>query len=271
MSDRFSNRFGFEPAEPEVTVREDAPPALRAALVQISYEAGLKPSDLRKIVCKVFRVEPDDQNWSDFPNVDEEVRRHVRECQWYEIYDLIEAIHRALVSPYPHGIHKPVSPDIFQTEINKYFRKTGVAWTLKDGAVQVRGPESFDAPVARAVAQLEASGMNVAKAELHEALRDMSRRPEPDLTGALQHSIAALECVAREVCGDSRPTLGQLLSRHRGLIPSPLDQAVEKAWGFASEQARHVREGQQLDFAEVEFVVGLAATVSGYLAAKHTN
>ena len=156
-----------------------------------------------------------------------------------------------------------------EREINKYFRKAGIGWQLDTGRVEVRGAETFNRPVAAAIVRLETTGFQTAKVELHEALQDMSRRPQPDLTGALQHAIAALECVARKVCGDPKPTHGQLLSRHPGLIPPPLDQSVEKAWGFASEQARHLREGQQLDYAEVELVVGLAATVAGYLAAKH--
>jgi hypothetical protein len=267
--DKFSVRHGFEPENSEITVREEAPSALRSAFVQIAYEAGLSPTHLRQIVCRVLRVEPDSWNWSDFPNVDEEVRRRVGECEWWEVYDLIEAVHQALHSPGTHGLRGAFRVDVFEREINKYFRKAGIGWKLDTGLVQVRGAESFNQPVAKAVVRLEATGLYTAKNELHEALQDMSRRPKPDLTGALQHGIGALECVAREVCGDPKPTLGQLLSRHPGLIPAPLDQAVEKAWGFASEQARHLREGQQLDYTEVEFVVGLAATVAGYLVAKH--
>ena len=47
--------------------------------------------------------------------------------------------------------------------------------------------------------------------KIHEALQDLSRRPQPDLTGALQHALAALECLARDVTGENKPTLGQLM------------------------------------------------------------
>jgi len=49
------------------------------------------------------------------------------------------------------------------------------------------------------------------KMKIHEALQDLSRRPQPDLTGALQHALAALECLARDVTGENKPTLGQLM------------------------------------------------------------
>jgi len=54
---------------------------------------------------------------------------------------------------------------------------------------------------------------------------------------------------------------------HDGLRPrKPLDTAVEKAWGFASEMGRHIREGRQPDRKEAELIVGLAVTISTYLS-----
>ena len=34
------------------------------------------------------------------------------------------------------------------------------------------------------------------EADLKEALLDISRRPTPDLTGAIHHAMAALECLS---------------------------------------------------------------------------
>lgn len=90
--------------------------------------------------------------------------------------------------------------------------------------------------------------------------------PEADLTGAIQHAMGALECVAREVCGDPKATLGEVIKQYPGTIPRPLDESIAKAWGFASEKARHIREGGTPDRKEVELVVGLAATVATYLS-----
>jgi hypothetical protein len=63
-------------------------------------------------------------------------------------------------------------------------------------------------------------------------------------------------------------TLGALIKRHPGLIPKPLDAAVEKAWGYASERARHIQEGNEPIREEAELIVGIAATVATYLARK---
>lgn len=103
---------------------------------------------------------------------------------------------------------------------------------------------------------------------MHEAVADLSRRPSPDITGAIQHAMASLECVARETCGDPKATLGEIIKRHNELIPPPLDQAISKAWGYASEHARHIREGREPAYAEAELIVGLCASVSTYLSRK---
>lgn len=96
----------------------------------------------------------------------------------------------------------------------------------------------------------------------------MSRRPNPDLSGAVQHAMAALECVARQATGDPQSTFGAIVKHNPGLFPRPLDEAVAKCWGFSSETARHAREERELDYGEAQLVVGLSATLTTYLTGK---
>ena len=78
--ERFSTRYGHEPVEREITVREDAPDGFRYALLDIATDCNLSPSSLRSIVCKILRERPDRSNWSEYPNIWEEVHpgRQVR-------------------------------------------------------------------------------------------------------------------------------------------------------------------------------------------------
>jgi hypothetical protein len=62
--------------------------------------------------------------------------------------------------------------------------------------------------------------------------------------------------------------LGDILTRHRNLLPVPLDTVVEKAWGFASNNARHLVEGRTLTYEEAELIVGMAGVVATYLGRK---
>ena len=62
---------------------------------------------------------------------------------------------------------------------------------------------------------------------------------------------------------------GEILKRHPALLPKPLDDALAKIWGYASNEARHVTEGREPDREEAELIVGLAAAVAIYLTRKN--
>lgn len=81
--------------------------------------------------------------------------------------------------------------------------------------------------------------------------------------------MAALECVCREVTGDKKATLSSLIKSHPNIVPTLLNVAIEKIWGFSSEQERHFQEGRVPDYDEAELLVHLAATLCSYLCKKH--
>lgn len=155
---------------------------------------------------------------------------------------------------------------IYENELNRCFREKGIGWKLEDPTgIVFRGSETFAVTTTEAAKVLHESGRNVASNEIHEALKDISRRPVPDRTGAIQHAIAALECVARDVTGDNA-TLGALVPKLD--LPKPLDTAVEKLWGFASDRARHLREGRAVTDDEAELVVSIGCAVSIFLVKR---
>jgi hypothetical protein len=263
-SDLFSKRHGYRQThDSQIKVQHDAPDELRGVIVDLAYECGMRPSTLRTIVCRALRKRPDKNNWSERPNIDQEVRELVDDCDWFRVYDAIEAI--------SHHMHEdPVSfePERFDQELNDYFAENGIGWQIVQGGVEMRGSEAFERTVRAAEEQLHDIGLDTAEVELHEAIGDLSRRPDPDITGAVQHAMAALECVAREACGDAKATLGDIMKRYQSLVPRPLDEAISKVWGYASENARHIREGRKVTFDEAELIVGLSATIATYLAKK---
>lgn len=160
----------------------------------------------------------------------------------------------------------PLRAKRFDEALNEFFVGEGIGWQIIEGEIVTRGTETFESNIHGAVEALESAGRLTARDEIHEALVDLSRRPEADLTGAVQHAMAALECVARDVCGDEKATLGEVIKRYPGTIPKPLDKSVGTAWGYASEMARHIREGRKPEHREVELIVGVAATVATYLS-----
>jgi hypothetical protein len=262
----FSKRNHFRGSPKEITVREDAPENLRYFVLQTARDLGWRPTPLRSILCRVLRARPDASNWSEYPNIWDEVQELMYGCDWFKVYDIIEALHVA----FARGDENSGDNDagVFADELNEFFIDEGIGWQLVDGNIVTRGTEAFETVVTEATTALETSQRPTAAKHLHEALEDLSRRPHADLPGAAYHAMGSLECVARDLTGDPKATLGEILERHPGLLPKPLDTALSRVWGYASEVARHVLEGQEISREEAELLVGLSATVGTYLSRK---
>lgn len=261
----FSERLGLDLPDVEITIRHDAPEWLRSLVLSIAYEVNIQPSALRSILCEKMMESPDLNNWSEFPNIDVEVHGLLENAPWFFVYDLIEVTHAMLLHTHAYDLSRAGK---FAEKINRVFRKKGIGWQLVDGRIQMRGPEIFEHTVQTAITLAGESSRDVARRELLEALRDLSRRPEPELTGAIQHAMAALECVARSVTRDPKLTLGEWLKRNPQTFPVPLNHAVEKLWGYTSEYGRHLNEGHPPSFEEAEMVVGVAGALTVYLLRK---
>ena len=259
MADRFSDRHGYRGADAEIIVREDAPENLRYAIPLIAQDIGMSPSVMRRIMCQVLLVPPDQNNWSEYPNIWEEVLRLVDDCPWYKVYDIAEAFHDALAQGFSDNSSQ------FDERLNQFFAEHGIGWQMDSGQIVYRGSEAFSGAMQTAVDILKQTGRSAAAREIHEALRDISRRPKPDVTGAIQHASAAMEATARDVMGDTA-TFGALAKRLN--LPKPLDVAAEKLWGYASNNARHGLEGQHVDTPEAELIVSVACAICTYLVTR---
>lgn len=263
MTQRFSRRNNLIDPPADIKVRNDAPEELRSILADVAYEAGLGPHSLRAVVCKVLRTAPDPTSWSAYPNVDWEVRCTLQGCAWYHVYDVIEEIQVETIN-----LNLQTGAEYFTKEINAYFGDRGIGWQLNNGRIETRGSEIFEDTVQGALDVLARTGRSTANAELREARLDISRRPEADVTGAIQHAMAAFECVARDITGDAGSTLGKIISANPNLLPKPLDQAIDKAWGYASNNGRHLREDGAPSYEEAQLVLGITSAVCTYLVAK---
>tara|TARA_R110000751_G_scaffold101602_2_gene195797 strand:- start:14469 stop:15254 length:786 start_codon:yes stop_codon:yes gene_type:complete len=261
MNRFFSDRHGYSGREPEITIREDAPDFLRFQVASIARNCGFSPSAIRTVVCDILLEVPDPGNWSEYPNIWEEVLGLLRNCEWYKVYDIAEALWRSFE-------YRPDEQGRFEEDLNRVFREKGIGWQLKDpDGIVFRGDPTFAIATEHAVDAFEQTGRYTAAGEIREALKDISRRPDPDRTGAIQHSMAALECVARDLTNAPNLNLGQIIN---GLaLTPPLGEAVHKLWGYASQNGRHVQEGRDASAAEAELVVSVACSLAVFLLRRN--
>ena len=260
MAERFSDRQGYRLALAQITVREDAHPSLRDAIPLIAKDVGMTPHAMREVTCAALLKQPDPENWSAYPNVWQEVCDHVQEAPWYRVYDIAESMHAKLAETNPMDSEPP---DRFRLRLNEFFMEHGIGWELCNGQIIHRGSAVFAKSTREVPDILVKAGYSRAGNELNEALKDISRRPKPDITGAIQHTMAALEATAHEVTGQVNPTLGRLVPQLD--LPRPLDQAVSKLWGYASERCRHIREQEDVDNSEAELTVSISGALCEFL------
>lgn len=261
---RFSRRQGLTGKHQGPLVYDDAPKRVRVAFLGLlEDDFGISPSSMRDVVCKELREEPSPHNWSEYPNIWGEVQSLVFTCEWYQFFDIVEA--------FAGKVRTTLGKPGYQESVNQLFDEEGIGWFLIDGVLEMRGEEPLENVLEVAFQQIEASGFEVATQELSEAWTDLSRRPEPDLSGAVHHAMAALEAVAKEWGDAPKLTLGDIIKKQPDMFPPPLNDAAAKLWGFASEQARHGKEGRKLDLDEVFLLVGVSATLATYLARKHAE
>ncbi|MHB1261745.1 MAG: AbiJ-NTD4 domain-containing protein [Thermoplasmatota archaeon] len=264
----FSRRMGYvTPAE--ITVREDAPEALRYALLREAEGLGLDPHLFRGVVCDIMRRRPDKDNWSAYPNVWDEVQGLVYGCPWPEVYEIMEAVHARLSEA---DIEKKgAAGGKFEVAINAVMVEEGIGWQLRKGKVEAREPEPVEQVLQEAERVLDEASLENALRELRLARQALSARSIPDLTGAVSHISSALESAARRYSA-TRETLGTLIeNRHAELgIRPPLHSAISKMYGFASEVARHGAEDPvALTRDEVDMAIGVYASVLTFLVARH--
>ena len=261
MRERFSKRYGIGSTEKDITIRYAAPDELRyfvATLLLQFYKGTLR--QMRSILCTTAMISPDPSNWGENDFMKSEIELIIGRCDWFRVYEIIEEGYDKIV--------KEEYKEEFENDINEFFVEYGIGWRMENGELLIRGNESFEEEISATSSTLKDAGLSTSAGEIKQAILDLSRIPEPDITGAVQHSGAALECVARKVTG-SKDTLGALIKDHPDIVPKPIDEVVTKVFGFASEKGRHLKEGIVPSFEEAELIVHLCASLCSYLCKKH--
>ena len=240
-----------------ITIRNSAPEEFRLWFVDFVVQIGLCIDQFRTVVCQRTYSAKDPNNWSPNEYMLEEIRQHILNAEWYYVYDVVESVYINISRD---------KQEEYSSELNTFFESNGYGWKFNDGLVQYRGDEITENIISEALEST--SSAPTTNNELKEALKSLSRRPDADVTGAVQHSMAALECFSRQKLGESSSTLGDVIKRHRSELTSPLDIALEKLWGFASNNGRHIQEGSTVEYEDAELTLNVCFSLISYLEKK---
>ncbi|MEB3245932.1 MAG: hypothetical protein VKJ06_08120 [Vampirovibrionales bacterium] len=274
----FSQRFGHSIQNTPISVREEAPEALRQKLLEILRNLNPRIVLRDKIVKNLFEllgeIPPDLRDCYDddlISSLDHLLIDGLEKAEWFYVYDFVELTYEELQKDdEEYIVFNARSAILFRNALNKQFYRFGIGYELKDGKIEPRGDNPHLTEIANKAGEaLDEAGFAGAKAHLKEAFQDLGRRPEADLKGCISHASSALEAVAKKLTNDPKATLGEIIKKGNLPLPKPLDAALAQIWGYASNDARHGSEDANPSFEEAELVFSLCATMTTYLLKKH--
>lgn len=110
-----------------------------------------------------------------------------------------------------------------QLEIAGFFEFAGIGWKMNGGQIVSRSIPLSRIRSRDAGEALKIAGRTVAATQLREAMAALSRRPEPNLSGAVFNAMAAFEALARDVTNMPDGKMAHIVKKRHDLFPNPLD------------------------------------------------
>ena len=249
----FSIRHDLRTTNIPITIRNDAEYSFRMWLVSLSKRVGLNVKTILNIICRCT-YQGEDRNWGD-EYIENEAKDKLGNTAWYYVYDVVESLYDSI---------NTTKKQEFASEVNTYFIENGYGWKFENSQVLFRGNEIEEHTFANAIQSLSTNP--TAQSELKLALDNISKRPNADSTGTIQHAMAAFECFCRQKFGVTTSTLGEIIQRNRSSFTPPLDNAIDKLWGFASNHGRHIQNGGEATEAEAEFILNICSSLIVYMS-----
>ena len=132
MIEPLSSRPGYRPPTAQIAVREEASSELRGAILMLAQANGMKPSAIRKVICGVLLVPPDANNWSEYPNIWDEVVWLMQDAPSPKVYNIVEALCTELAAPRNRDSRYAAE---FERRLNEFLVEKGIGWELRDGQI----------------------------------------------------------------------------------------------------------------------------------------
>jgi hypothetical protein len=190
------------------------------------------------------------------------LRKHFFECEWFEVYELLEA-----VSDYM--LERTLSLD-FNKSCNRVLEEELSGYRFVSGKiVEINAKESVDA-IESAIAQTSVPFPTAAQ-HLQAAISLLARKPNPDYRNTIKESISAVEALCRAVTGESHGTLGKALKTLDLRVHPALRAAFEKLYGYTSDAdgIRHALMAEEnLRQEDALFMLVACSAFVGYIVAK---
>ena len=162
------------------------------------------------------------------------VKAIIQNEDWCHVFDLIEFVIRAWPNP-PSGLGKRYSNipvDVFIGECNAVLGKENSAYRIiGDQIAKITSKEEVDSIEAALSVQFEG-----AREHIHQSLRLLFDRQNPDYRNSIKESISAVESIAKEFTGKEKSltALTQELKLHANF-----KKGLDELYNWTSREFRH--------------------------------
>jgi len=195
-----------------------------------------------------------------------QVRDNFFNCQWYEVYDLLEFV---------EGIRSSFFLASKTQEFNRVLAGELSAYRFVGGKLAPISSEQENQTIERAIAQTS-DAYSTTSEHLKQAVTLLARKPTPDYRNSIKESISAVEAICAVITGDPKATLGQALKviDSQASLHSALRSAFEKLYGYTSdaEGIRHaLLEENKLEQEDAIFMLVTCSAFVSYVIAKRAR
>jgi hypothetical protein len=188
------------------------------------------------------------------------IREYFFNCEWNEVYDLLEFIVRR------YSREKPRLPDL----INQVLGRELAGYKFIDGTlVDITDPQESQM-LQEALVDTRFASVN---AHLERALGLLADRKAPDYRNSIKESISAVEAMARVVSQNPKATLNEALKvlEKRGHLHRALKDGFSKLYGYTNDDdgIRHAMlEEPNLNQSDAKYFLLTCTSFINYLKAN---
>ncbi len=254
---KFSDRVGITQPPTELQVNSmnaELRNSMWNALVQV-----LETGDLhwRRVVTHLFIYffkEPVDNMRSTIRFCRDDLRERFMECEWYDVYNIIEELLPNIEEITSYNIMK----EEFEILLNYVLKRELSGYRIIKGKLVPITDEREIQTIREATSTSSSLGLNGVNQHITNSLRLLGKKPDPDYLNSIKESISAVESICELLTGEK--AFGKALKKLSGKLS--LHGAIEKGflslYGYTSDEdgIRHaILELKDVGFAEAKFML----------------
>jgi hypothetical protein len=276
--DLFSKQYNLRPTT-EGLMYEEVPERARVGLYHIveQFFGGKYQKTylgLYHEICIALRIKRDrlaDMQSSDY-QVSSFIEKLIMRCEWHQFYDIYEVL---WANPHPQTSRHKHQMGIME-QVNTPFREEQLGFEMRGGKIEKVGSGFIDAEVKEARYLFKEPEFKGADEHFEKAIKALNVRPNPDVENCVKDAVGAIESVGRIITNNAKALLDDIVKDldKRGIIPKPLDQAIQKIYAYRGDQpgvAHGLVGASKVTVDEAELILAMSAAIIIYLVKKRGN